>query len=83
MAPAGASSAIGTVCTLFTFSAWTLRLPKGNFIPCVVQDAGCALFKRVHLMEYLVSTFDMAAAANVEIFAEEFFASIAVHVHIR
>jgi hypothetical protein len=34
-------------------------------------------------MEDLVSTFGVAAAADIEVLAEEFFTTITVHVNIR
>ena len=69
VAPAGAPGAIGTVPTFFSILAGTSCLSEANFIPSVVKDAGCLIVERMHLMKYLVTSFNMAAATNVKVLA--------------
>lgn len=81
--PTRASSAVRTVHTFFSIFARTFCFSKASFVSCVIQYADLSIIKRVHLMEDLVSTFGVAAAADIEVLAEEFFTTITVHVNIR
>jgi hypothetical protein len=80
--PARTSSAVAAVAALFSIFARASGLSQLKLITRVVEDAERFRVERVHLMKNFVLSIHMAAAANVEVFVQQLFASITVHIHI-
>ncbi len=82
MTPTRASGAVKAKRAFASILARTLCLSEVDFVPRVVKDAKWLLVERVHLMKHLVSRFEMAATADIEVLAKELLASITVHVYV-
>lgn len=80
--PARTSRAVAAVAALFSILARASGLSQLKLITGVVENAKRFRVKRVHLMENFVLSGHVATAANVEIFVQQLFASITMHVHI-
>lgn len=63
---------------LFPIPAGASCSPRLSFVPCVIYNAMCFVAEWVHYKRSLVKPFHVTRAADVEVFVQKLFTSIAV-----